>query len=165
MLTIIAAIGENNELGKKGGLCFRLPADLKLFKEATMGKKIFMGLNTFKSLPKRLEGREYYVLTHDKLSVPKWVHPVDHLEQFIREWMNCEEEMMVIGGGSVYQQCLPYCQYMLLTEIRANDNDADTFFPTISPEEWQAEKLLTCGVENGLEYKQVQYRRKHYLRD
>lgn len=165
MLTIIAAVGENLELGKKGGLCFRLPADLKLFKQLTTGHKVFMGLKTFQSLPKRLKDREYYVLTHDESMLPDWVHPVTNLPEFIREWINQKEEMFVIGGGLVYHQCLPYCQYMIITEINANDDEADTFFPTIDPEEWRAEKLLAWGAENGLEYQQIQYRRKQQLRD
>lgn len=158
MLTIIAAIGKHNEIGKNGDLCFRLSSDLKLFKEATMGKKIFMGYNTFKSLPKRLEGREYYVLTHDKWNVPRWAHPVVHFDQFIEEWKDCEEEMMVIGGGSVYEQCFPHCSRMLLTEILAEDPDADTFFPSIHLDGWKQE-VLTSGEEKGIEFIQKEYLR------
>ena len=159
MLTIIAAVGANRELGKNGDLCFRLPADLKLFKKTTMSHKILMGRNTYESLPRRLEGRDYYVATRDPEGLAYWCHQVDCLEEFIRDWMYSDEEVFVIGGGSIYRQCLPYCQKLILTEVDAFDGDAETFFPIILPDEWTA-KTLEHGVSNGYHFEQVEYTRK-----
>ena len=63
--SLIAAVGKNRELGRDGGLVFRLPSDLKFFKEVTMGHPILMGRKTFESLPKMLPGRKHYVVTKD----------------------------------------------------------------------------------------------------
>ena len=65
-LSIIAAVGKNRELGKKGGLCFKIPGDLKFFKETTMGYPVLMGLTTWHSLPGKLPGRKHYVLSFDE---------------------------------------------------------------------------------------------------
>lgn len=65
-LTIIAAVGRKLELGKRGGLCFRIPGDLRFFKKTTLGHAIFMGLNTWKSLPRKLPGRDHYILMPDQ---------------------------------------------------------------------------------------------------
>ena len=64
--SIIAAIGKNRELGKKGGLVFNIPGDLKFFKQTTMGFPVVMGRTTFLSLPKLLPGRKHFVLSPDE---------------------------------------------------------------------------------------------------
>ena len=84
MFTIIAAVGKNLELGKNGGLIWSLPNDLKFFKEKTNGKKVFMGLNTFRSLPKKLPNREHYVLTDVKFESDDDINQVFNLEEFIK---------------------------------------------------------------------------------
>ena len=69
-LSIIAAIGKNNELGKDNDLLWRFPEDMKFFRETTMGHKIVMGRKTFESLPKLLPGRGHIVLTRQDLEIP-----------------------------------------------------------------------------------------------
>lgn len=157
--SLIAAVGKNNELGKKGGLCFRIPGDLKFFKNITMGHPVFMGLNTWKSLPKKLPGREHYVLTFDAKDLPEGVHPVTDLEKFITENLNTEQKIFVIGGGSVYKQMLPYCKELYLTEIQGEDMEADTFFPEFDKNNWDSQ-IIGKGQDNGLDYNHVLYTRK-----
>jgi len=168
--SIIAAIGQNNELGKKGGLCFHIPSDLKFFKETTIGHPCFMGLATFKSLPKKLPGRTMYVLSFSADDVIEEaelkgalvnteVIPVTDLNSFIAEYENSDQEIFVIGGGSVYKQLLPHCQKLYLTEIDATDPDADTFFPDFNHQEYLKETLKS-GDENNLHFNHILYTKK-----
>lgn len=157
--SLIAAIGKNNELGKKGGLCFNIPGDLKFFKETTIGFPIFMGFNTWKSLPKKLPGREHFVLTSSPEDLPEDVHAVTDLEKFVKEFQDAEEKIFVIGGGSVYRQMLPFCKELFLTEVQAEDKEADTFFPEIKESEWE-KKLIGKGEDNGIKYDHILYIRK-----
>ena len=157
--SLIAAVGENNELGKKGGLVFKIPGDLKFFKATTIGHPVFMGLNTWRSLPGKLPGRDHYVLTYNPEDVPEGITPITDLEAFIKEHQDSDEEMFVIGGGMVYKQMLPYCQKLYLTEVHASDNKADTFFPDFDKSQYTRE-VLAKGEDNDIKYDHVLYTKK-----
>ncbi|MBR3135336.1 dihydrofolate reductase [Candidatus Saccharibacteria bacterium] len=158
--SIIAAIGEKNELGKKGGLCFDIPGDLKFFKEVTMGHPVFMGLNTWRSLPGKLPGREHYVLVFDAKDVEgEGVNAVTDLDGFISEWKDSDTEIFVIGGGMVYKQMLPHASKMYLTEVHASDAEAEVFFPEFDKSEWNKE-IIREGGDHDLTYSHVLYTRK-----
>lgn len=140
--SIIAAIGKNRELGKKGGLVFQIPGDLKFFKQTTLGFPIVMGRTTFLSLPKMLPGRKHYVLSPDEEpTFPKKVTVLHNLQEFINEHKNDEQEYFVIGGGSIYQQFLPYCNKLYLTEVDGEDKEADVYFPEFGKNEYQVTEL------------------------
>ena len=114
MIGIIAAIGKNNELGKDNKLIWHVPGDMKFFKRTTMGHKVIMGLNTYKSLPSSgLPGREMIVLTKEKKDDLENVKFVTDIHQLIDEYLDSEEEVFIIGGASIYKQFLPYAQYLL----------------------------------------------------
>lgn len=159
--SLIAAVGEKNELGKKGGLCFNIPGDLKFFKEVTMGHPIFMGLNTWKSLPKKLPGREHYILTFDASDIPEdpELHAVTDLDKFVSDWSSRDEEMFVIGGGMVYKQMLPFCTKLYLTEVDATDAEAEVFFPEFDKSEYKREEIRK-GADHDLTYTHVLYTKK-----
>lgn len=159
MFTIIAAVGRNLELGKNGGLIWSLPNDLKFFKEKTTGKKVFMGLNTFRSLPKKLPNREHYVLTDVKFESDDDINQVFNLEEFIKQNKDTKEEIFVIGGGMVYRQMLPYSKKMYLTEIDAICNDAQVYFPKFDKTEFERNELYK-NSDNGINYTHVEYIRK-----
>ena len=160
MFSIIAAIGKNRELGKKGDLIWHLPNDLKFFKEQTIGKKIFMGLNTYNSLPKKLPNREHYILTDVDINVEdKDIHLVWNLDEFVKEHIDSNEEIFVIGGGMVYSQMLPYAKRLVLTEVDAMCQDADTYFPEFNKDEWER-KVLAKNNDNAIMYEHVEYTRK-----
>src|SRR5574344_1446898 len=159
--SLIAAVGKNRELGKKGGLCFRIPGDLKFFKETTMGHPVFMGKTTFYSLPKMLPGREHYVLSLEKIENPA-VHQVSNLDKFVDEHKNDDVEYFVIGGGSVYKQMLPYCQKLYLTEVNATDAEADTFFPEFDKNSYNREYLYS-NHDGQLSYDHILYTKKGSL--
>ena len=154
--SLIAAIGQNNELGKKGGLVFKIPGDLKFFKKVTTGHPVFMGLNTWRSLPGKLPNREHFVLTPDAKDVPDDLNAVTDLDAFIAAHKDEAEEYFIIGGGMVYKQMLPYCDKLYLTEVHASDTEADTFFPKFDHSLYKRE-VLAQGEDNGISYDHVLY--------
>jgi len=157
-VSIIAAIGKNNELGKDNDLIWNLPNDLKFFKQVTMDKDIIMGSNTFYSLPKLLTGRNHIVLTsknidNDKITV---VHSKQDLIDYLHQ---VKKEVMIIGGASIYKQLLEYADKLYLTEIDAAYSKADTYFPQIDYQDWDRE-LIGTNSDNGISYKHMLYKRK-----
>ena len=159
MFSMIAAVGKNMELGKNGGLIWKLPNDLKFFKEQTTGKKVFMGKRTFESLPKKLPNREHFVLTDEKID-DEGINLVWDLKKFVDENVNTDEEIFVIGGGMVYKQMLPYSKKLVLTEVSAEDKGADTYFPRFNKAEWNR-KVLSENSDGDIKYTHVEYTRKN----
>ena len=158
MFSIIAAIGKNRELGKNGDLIWQLPNDLKFFKEQTMGKKVFMGKRTFESLPKKLPNREHFVLTDVNIDADG-INLVWNLDEFVNKYLDTTEEVFVIGGGMVYTQMLPYAKRLVLTEVDAKCQTADTYFPEFNKNEWKR-TVLSKNSDNGINYEHVEYVRK-----
>ena len=162
MLSIIAAVGKNHEIGKAGGLCFRLPSDLRNFKKITSGHKVFMGSNTFKSLPKMLPGRKHIVLTRHPEGYPEEVDIVSSIDEVVDKYKNSHEEVFVIGGGRVYEMMLPFCDKLYLTEVDAEDKEADTFFPEFNPDDY--ERVVNGEeIDNGFSVVFAEYTRKERL--
>lgn len=160
-LTLIAAVGANNELGKDNNLIWHIPEDMNFFKENTIGKPIVMGINTLKSLPKRLPNRKHIVLTHQNIADPEIVvfHTIDDLLEYLN-FLN--SEIMVIGGAQIYKQMIGYANKMLLTKIEQNA-EADTFFPTFKREEWK-EQVLDENTYNNIPYKHLIYTKKREVK-
>lgn len=162
--SIIAAIGKNRELGKNNQLIWHLPGDLKFFKKTTMGHPILMGRKTFESLPGLLPGRKHYVVSRREESVErrggvKDLVRVEDLHDFVTQYQKYPEEIFVIGGAKIYEQLLPYADKLYLTEIEANDTEADAYFPDFDKEKYDKE-ILGQGEENGLKYTIVCYKLK-----
>ena len=157
-ITLIAAIGKNNELGKDNKLLWHIPEDLNFFKANTMNKKIIMGINTLNSLPKLLPGRKHIVLTHRNLELdPKILvfHSITELLEYIK---SLNEEVMVIGGGQIYKQMIEYANKLIITKIDET-KEADTFFPKINNNEWDRE-LLSEHEYKDIKYKHLIYKKK-----
>lgn len=159
-VTIIAAIGKNRELGRKNDLIWHLPDDLKFFKENTIGKPVVMGLNTLRSLPRKLKDRQYIVLTNEDVELDKEIILVKSMDELLDEIKRREEEVMIIGGASIYKQMIDYADKMLLTEVDAECLDADVYFPYFNKEEWDSEVLSTNKTEDDISYKHLVYKRK-----
>ena len=159
-VTIIAAIGKNRELGRKNELIWHLPDDLKFFKENTIGKPVVMGLNTLRSLPRKLKDRQYIVLTNEDVELDKEIILVKSMDELLDEIKRREEEVMIIGGASIYKQMIDYADKMLLTEVDAECLDADVYFPDFNKEEWDSEVLSTNKTEDDISYKHLVYKRK-----
>ncbi|MBR5394435.1 MAG: dihydrofolate reductase [Bacteroidaceae bacterium] len=159
MITIIAAIAENNAIGLNGKLLYWLPADLKRFKALTTGHTIIMGRKTFESLPKgALPNRRNIVLTRSKKDFPgaetfpslaaalaacnlplKGNRPLtaERLGSASDGGQNGgSEEVYIIGGASVYAEALPLADRLCLTEVHDTPQEADAFFPDFNRKEW-----------------------------
>lgn len=157
MLSLIACIGKNRELGVGGDLCFHIPEDMRYFKETTMGHKILMGRKTWESLPGKLPGRENIVVSRHPVEGAD--ESVSDLAEFLQENADTEEEIFVIGGGMVYFEALPYARKLYLTEVDKGVPEADTFFPTFDKSSYDKE-VVKKGQKDGLEYTFVKYVKK-----
>ena len=137
-LAIIAALDEQNGIGKQGGLLCHLPADLKHFKEVTTGHTVIMGRKTFESLPKgALPNRTNIVLTSDKNieNYPGCV-VVRSLDEALAHSQE-DEVLFIIGGGEVYRSSMDLADKLYITRIHHTFNGADTFFPKIDADSWE----------------------------
>lgn len=134
MITIIAAAGENNSLGKDNDLVWHLPDDFKRFKELTSGNYILMGRKTFETFPKPLPNRNHLIITRqDNYSVPENCFVFDTIQSAIDFTDN--QDIWIIGGGEIYKQSMEIADRIELTRVHS-DFEADTFFPEIG-EEWE----------------------------
>lgn len=162
-MKLILAADRNWAIGKDGDLLCHLPGDLKYFKEKTVGKTVIMGRGTLESLPgkKPLPKRENIVISgNPDYAVPGAVvlHSHEELFDYIRD--KDSDEVVVMGGGRVYRELLPYCDTCYITRIYESF-DADTWFVNLDemPEfeiVWQSE----LQEENGIQYRFLEYRRK-----
>lgn len=130
-ISIIAAIGKNREIGKAGGLLWRIPEDLKRFKEITMGHPIIMGRTTYQSIGRPLPGRDNIVVTRDLGFRAGGCTIVHSLEEAFQQAQN-NNEIFIIGGGQIYQQTLPLATKLYLTLVEKEFPEADTYFPDYS---------------------------------
>jgi dihydrofolate reductase len=161
-ISIIAAVADNFAIGKSNDLPWYLPADLKHFKQLTTGHAIVMGKRTFESLPKGpLPNRRNIVLTSIMSEgVNEGYFEADSLEDAI---FLCEheEQVFIMGGATVYKQCIDKVDYMYITWIH-KDFQADTFFPPIDLNDWEEVKHEEHDAdENNLySYTFSEYKRK-----
>lgn len=139
MLSIIAAVSENNALGKENKLLWHLPADLKRLKSLTMGHHLIMGRKTFESLGKPLPGRPHVIISRQKDYQPDGVTVVDSLEKAI-EFAKHDDQAFVFGGGEIYRLALPFVKKIYLTRVKALF-EGDTYFPELISDEW---KMVKC---------------------
>ena len=135
MISIIVAASENNVIGAQGDLPWRLSDDLKRFKAVTMGKPIVMGRKTWESIGRPLPGRQNIVVTRQADFVAEGCDVVASVAGAF-EAAGGAEEIMVIGGGQLYELFLPEAQRLYLTRVHA-EIDGDAFFPEIVESEWQ----------------------------
>ena len=158
MITIIAAIGKNREIGKDNQLIWRIKEDMMFFKENTIGKPIVMGRKTFESLPHKLPNRKHIILTSRNLDLDDDI-VISHSIDEVLDWINkYNDEVMIIGGAKVYAEFLPYSNRLLLTEIDDYDADADAFFPEID-DNWE-KTVIKENKDNKPTYKHVEYLKK-----
>ena len=142
MVSLIVAAAENGVIGRQGQLPWQLPADLKHFKDLTMGHPIVMGRRTFDSIGRPLPGRTNIVLTgHPTWQAPAGVLVAHSLPEALTlaATQPGGEEICIIGGGEIYRQALPGAAVVHLTEVHTTVADGDTFFPSLSPTEWREE--------------------------
>lgn len=151
-ISLIVAMGENRVIGVENRMPWHLSADLKRFRQITMGKPIIMGRRTHESIGRPLPGRKNIVLTGDPNYRAEGCAVVHNPEEALRE-AEGGEEAMVIGGSSVYREFLPLADRLYLTLIHRSF-PGDTFFPEFDPSAWrEVERIdLDDGSANGLKY-------------
>lgn len=136
MIILVAAIGENNELGKDNDLLWHLPDDFKRFKEMTSHHFIIMGRKTFDSLPGPLPTRVHIVLSRNRNYSMVDALVVRNMEEAL-EKAKSKKDVFIIGGGEIFKMGLKYADKIELTRIHATFPEADTFFPEFSKDEWE----------------------------
>jgi dihydrofolate reductase len=135
MITLIAAVAENNALGKDNQLLWHLPDDFKRFKSITSGHYIIMGRKTFESFPKPLPNRTHVIITRQKDYNPEGCIVANSLDEAIQSCPK-QEDIFIIGGGEIYKQSIEIADKIDITRVHHSFN-ADTFFPEIDLEKWQ----------------------------
>ena len=135
MITLIAAVAQNNALGKDNQLLWHLPDDFKRFKIITSGHYIIMGRKTFESFPKPLPNRTHVIITRQKEYKPEGCIVVNSLDEAIQSCPK-QEDIFIIGGGEIYKQSIVIADKIDITRVH-NSFEADTFFPEIEIEKWQ----------------------------
>lgn len=132
----IVAVDENWAIGRQGDLLCHLPADMRHFKQVTMGYSIVMGRKTFESFPRRpLPGHQNIVITRNA----GWQYPGVTVVHSVEEAIAAAETdtVYIIGGAQVYELALPLVEVLHLTVIHARWASADAFFPALDMSEWQ----------------------------
>lgn len=137
MISIIAAIGNNNELGKDNDLIWYLPADLKRFKKITTGHTIIMGRNTFESIGKPLPNRRSVIITRNKDYQQEGCDVVHSLEDALG-LIEDQEKAFIIGGAQIYSEVLKkdLADELEITKVH-QDFEADVYFPEINESNWK----------------------------
>jgi dihydrofolate reductase len=135
MIIMIAAVAENNALGKNNELVWHLPNDFKRFKSLTTGHHIIMGRKTFESFPKPLPNRTHVVITRQENYRPEGCIVVNSIEKAVAICPK-NETSFIIGGGEIYNLGLPYTDKLEITRVH-HSFEADAFFPEINPDNWQ----------------------------
>ncbi len=135
IISLIAALAVDRVIGLENAMPWHLPADLAWFKRNTLNKPVVMGRKTYESLGQPLPGRRNIVLSRHPADDDRvtWVASASDALIAAGE----AEEVMVIGGGKIYQQFLPRAQRLYLTHIDA-EIDGDTYFPDYEPDQWQS---------------------------
>ncbi|MFT4046138.1 MAG: dihydrofolate reductase [Solimonas sp.] len=126
-LSLVVAMDQDRLIGKANGLPWRLPDDLKHFRQVTLGKTVLMGRRTWDSLGKPLPGRENWVVSRDPAFAPAGARVFGSLDDALAAHRG--DELMVIGGAELYRQTLPLAQRIYLTEVQARVGDGDAWFP------------------------------------
>lgn len=135
IVSMIAAMAKGRVIGLNNKMPWHLPAELQLFKRATLGKPIVMGRNTFESIGRPLPGRLNIVLSRQAGYQPEGVTVVASLDE-AKQAAGDVEELMIIGGATIYQQCLAEADRLYLTHIDL-EVEGDTWFPDYEQYEWQ----------------------------
>ncbi len=135
-VSLVAAIAENNAIGKDNKLLWHLSNDLEFFKAYTLGKVIIMGRKTFESIGKRaLPGRMNAVITRDGNIQVENVLVFKTLEAAFHHFKN-SEEVCIVGGAQMYKDTLPLADLLVLTRV-ATSPEADVFFPDVDWNKWK----------------------------
>lgn len=164
-LSLVAAIGKNNELGLENHLIWKIKEDLQFYRRLTIHENIIMGRKTFESMPyKALEKREVFVLSSQKLDENYDINLYTNIEDLLEYISNTpRQNFIVVGGSQIYKAFMPYVDTMYITEIEDYAN-ADTYFPEIDIHDWIVEPIYYNNKIDYLDNNKVPYTRNRYIR-
>ncbi|MBB1439052.1 type 3 dihydrofolate reductase [Shewanella sp. SG41-4] len=149
-IAMIAAMAKNRVIGRDNKMPWHLPEDLRHFKAMTLSKPIVMGRKTFESIGRPLPGRHNIVISRNSQLSIEGVTCVTTFDEAMTMAGDCDE-LVVIGGGQLYQQLLPKADVLYLTLIDL-DVDGDTVFPEWDDGSWQLQNSVTATNDKGLQY-------------
>lgn len=161
-VSLVAALDRNRAIGRGNALPWHLPADLKRFKQLTLGKPILMGRRTADSLGRALPGRRNLVLTRRSRAPCDGMEPVASLDAALALARQADAgELCVIGGGEVYALALPRATVLHLTHVDTVVEDADTFFPTFDAADWRtvSRERHPADARHAFPFEFAEYRR------
>ena len=159
-MDLIVAVYDDWGIGCCGTQPIALSADRKFFREMTKGAMVIAGRKTIADFPgqKPLPGRVNVALTRTVKEIPGFT--VCASTEEVLELAKTVDRAMVIGGGSVYRQMLPYCDTAYITKVHTT-TESDTYFPNMDEmEDWYIAETMMSGEENGIAYEMLLYRRK-----
>lgn len=159
MISMIAAIGMNRELGEGSSLIWKIPDDLKRFRVKTSGHPVIMGRKTYESIGRLLPNRSNIIITRDKEYKVEGAIVCNSVEQAIEKAKNEQgsDEIFIIGGGQIYDLGIKLADKLYLTLINSQAPMADVFFPDYS--EFTKEVFREEHEEDGLQYEFVDLER------
>ena len=159
-MELIVAVYDDWGIGRDGTQPIALSVDRKFFREMTKGCMVIAGRRTVADFPgqKPLPGRVNVALTRSGKEIPGFTVCASAEEAV--ELAKTAQRAMVIGGGSIYKQLLPYCDTAYITKVHVTP-ESDTFFPNLDEmDEWYIAESLMQGEENGIGYEMLKYKRK-----
>ena len=159
-MELIVAVYDDWGIGKDGTQPIALSTDRKFFREMTRGAVVIAGRRTIADFPgqKPLPGRVNVAITRSNTEIPGFT--VCHSPEEAARLAQTAEKSMVIGGGSIYRQMLPYCDRAIITKVHVTP-ESDTFFPNLDEDPaWELAEVLQSGEENGIAYEMCVYSRK-----
>ena len=159
-MELIVAVYDDWGIGCCGTQPIAISADRKFFREMTRGAMVIVGRRTIADFPgqKPLPGRVNVALTRTRQEIPGFT--VCTIPEEAVELAKTADRAMVIGGGSIYRQMLPYCDTAYVTKVHVTPG-SDTYFPDLDADaEWFLAKILQSGIEDGIAYEMCLYKRK-----
>jgi len=149
-ISIIAAMSRNRVIGRGGAIPWHIPADLRRFRELTLGHTVIMGRKTFESIGRPLAGRKNVVVTGQAGYSPEGVVVVHSLAEAI-ESSYPDSELFICGGSEIYQQALPLCSRIYLTVLDL-DLDGDRYFPPVPAKDFREVSRETISEDPPAEF-------------
>jgi dihydrofolate reductase len=164
-IVLVAAVGENNVIGREGQLPWRLKSDLQHFRKVTLNRPVIMGRKTFASIGKPLKDRTNIVLTRDLSLVAPGVVLATSLDAALSVAQQDAEkrgvdEIMVIGGSDVFAAMMPSAARLEITHVHAAP-EGDSLFPPIYPDIWReaGREKHAAGPDDDADFTVVTYLR------
>jgi len=162
IISAIVAIDQKSAIGKDNQIPWYLPADLKYFKNTTIGSPVIMGRKSFQSIGRPLPKRMNIVISRNPFFIASGIFVVADIEEALRlAAEENSEEVFIIGGGTIYQATQELWDRLYITEVEL-DSGGDVFFPAIDPNEWEeiSRESHLADEKNEYNYTFIVYNRK-----